>query len=536
MKNFNLPHILFYCSSILLISCSDKADNRSQYNPKKQDLKILLSDPVETLDPMKIVYSSDWEVANNIFEGLVTLDFDGQVENVLVDTISILQDNLTYYFKIKPNVFFHDSPCFEGGKGRKLNSTDINYTFERLAKKNYKFSNWNLIRNKIVGMEEYRSELNNRIIGIVIIDSLRFNIILKQPFSSFLKILANPNFYVVPKEAIEYFGENFDQNPVGTGPFRISKYKKYEKIILVKNENYHQFEKPQHRLPHLNSIEFRTIDQSENRISELVRRRINLTSIGHEEFLKIKNDKLFLEDFRIKKGNEGIGVRFWTFYFGGNDNVQYHNLRKLIVSEFNSSFSVNDTTFGSKANTLVPLNFLSAKNKNISVSKNNSSGTIHQNINFNDTIVIMANMEYTELIELENIFRKFNLPFKRIIKPDNYYVEISKVKPTLFRVSMTPSFPDAIEYYSLFYSGNNNGINLSKFSNDEYDQLYEELLVENKLESQQILYNQLEQILINEAVAIYLKYYDSAYYIYSKNLKQLGFNYLMPYYSHAFFE
>lgn len=536
MKNFNLAHILFFCSSLFFLSCNEKTDNKSQYKHEKKDLKILLSDPVETLDPMKIVYSSDWEVAANIFEGLVSIDFDGQIRKVLVDTVSIMQDNLTYYFKIKSNVFFHDSPCFDRGIGRKLNSNDINFTFERLAKKNYQFSNWHLISDKILGIEDYRSELNSRIIGISIIDSLRFKIVLKQPFSAFLKILANPNFYIVPKEAIEYFGENFDQNPVGTGPFRISRYKKFENIILVKNENYHQFDLNKERLPYLNSIEFRTIKKSENKISELVRRSTNLISVSLDKFQKLEKDKLFLKDFNITKGNEGLGVRFWSFYFDDKDNVKYHMLRELIVSEFNYTFSSNHAASKSKATTLIPPNFFSAKNENINASQNNFPRTINQNVSYMDTLIVMANMEYAELIELENIFRKINLPFKRIIKPDNYYGEISKVKPTLFRISMTPSFPDAIEYYSLFYSGNNNGINLSRFSNEEYDNLYEELMLENEFEAQQVLYKKLEQILIDEAAAIYLSHFGPSYYIYSKNMKQLRFNYLMPDYTNVYFE
>lgn len=534
MKNFSALNILFFCSSLLILSCKEKTDNKSQYQNKNQNLKILLSDPVETLDPLKIVYSSDWEVANNIFEGLVSIDFDGKIQNVLVDSILIMQDNLTYNFQLKPNIFFQDSPCFKNGKGRKVNSSDINYTFERLAKKNYKFSNWHLISDKIVGIEDYYNELTERISGIKITDSLKFSIELRQPFSSFLKILANPNFYIVPKEAIDYFGENFELNPVGTGPFRISEYKKYEKIILVKNENYHLYDRKGVRLPYLKSIEFKTIDQTENRISELVRKSINLTRVGGEEFQKFTKDKYYLNDFNVKKGNEGLGVRYWTFYFNKKDNDQFRNLRKLIVSEFN--YSNLDKDSNSKAYTLVPPKLLFAKDENVKSSQNYLHTSTFNSRDFNDTIKIMANMEYPELLELENTFQRLNLPFRKIIKPDNYYGEISKVKPTLFRVSMTPSFPDAIEYYSLFYSGNINGINLGKFSNRDYDNIYEELIIENDLVSQQILYNKLEQILNDEAAAIYMKHFGPSFYVYSKNLVQLKFNFLMPDYTNAYFE
>ncbi len=80
--------------------------------------------------------------------------------------VTISEDKLEYIFILKDNVYFHDSPCFENGKGRKLNSDDVKYTFERLARRINNFPNWQLLNNKIVGINEYHNAEIDYIAGI----------------------------------------------------------------------------------------------------------------------------------------------------------------------------------------------------------------------------------------------------------------------------------------------------------------------------------------------------------------------------------
>lgn len=532
-----IPHILIISSIYFSFACDQKKDNQSQIDQPRRNLKILLSDPVETLDPIKILYDSDWKVASNIFEGLVSFDENDQVINELVSSIEISKDKLEYLFQLKDEVFFHDSPCFSDGKGRKLNSSDVKYTFERLAGKENNFFNWQIIRNKIVGIDQYYQGLADSISGIQIIDSKRIRIKLVKPFSSFLKILATPNFFIVPREAINYYKKQFEIKPVGTGPFRISEYKKSHKIILVKNENYYKIDANNIKLPYLESIEYRTIEKKENLLEELIKDKTNLIRTNYNDYKKIINDSLFLNKYSVIELSKGLGVRFWGFYFTDNDNSpERRKLRENIISLFYNNYDDRNTFPNKLAQTLVPPFLL---NKQIVTNDYKFSGnTLEPNVNLikSDTVVIMANIVYKDLQILEDIFTKLKIPFRREIKPDNYYGEISKSKPSLFRVSMVPSFPDPIDYYSLFYSKNSSNVNLTNFKNVKYDKIYEDVQTINNSRDRIEAYLKLEQILQNEKAAIYLSHQGSEFYIYSKNIKNLKFRYIVPDFRDTYFE
>ncbi len=152
-----LIHIFLFSSFLIFQSCNQKTDIKSENKISNQELKILLSDPVETLDPLQILYSSDWKVATNIFESLVTFNEDGKVVPELAEFFSISDDRLKYTFKLRDNVYFQDNPCFKNGRGRKLSSFDIKYTFERLANPQNGFPNWQMLNNKIIGINEFHS-------------------------------------------------------------------------------------------------------------------------------------------------------------------------------------------------------------------------------------------------------------------------------------------------------------------------------------------------------------------------------------------
>ena len=106
MNKFTL-HILFPILFISFLSFSKKKDIKSIKVSGEQNLKILLSDPVETLDPLNILYGSDWKVASNIFEGLVSLNTNNQIVYQLIDSLNISEDKKEYSFFLKSNIYFH---------------------------------------------------------------------------------------------------------------------------------------------------------------------------------------------------------------------------------------------------------------------------------------------------------------------------------------------------------------------------------------------------------------------------------------------
>jgi peptide/nickel transport system substrate-binding protein len=94
-----------------------------------------------------------------------------------------------------------------------------------------------------------------------------------------------------------------------------------------------------------------------------------------------------------------------------------------------------------------------------------------------------------------------------------------------FRASWVADYPDAENYLSLFYSENYapNGPNYTHFKNDTYDQLYMQSLSVSDNKKRLELYNQMDQMIIDDASVVVL-FYDEVLRFTQKNVSGLGIN------------
>ena len=74
--------------------------------------------------------------------------------------------------------------------------------------------------------------------GIRALDRYTIQITLTQPCPRILWILCMSYLSAVPREAVEYYGEEFLNHPVGTGPFRLKRWDHWHKIVLERNPTY----------------------------------------------------------------------------------------------------------------------------------------------------------------------------------------------------------------------------------------------------------------------------------------------------------
>jgi len=98
-------------------------------------------------------------------------------------------------------------------------------------------------------------------------------------------------------------------------------------------------------------------------------------------------------------------------------------------------------------------------------------------------------------------------------------------KVDFFRGSWIADYPDAENYFSLFYSKNfaPNGPNYTHFKSEVYDDLYEKSFLETDDEERFELYQKMDSIIIAEAPVIPL-FYDKAVRFAGKNVANLGVN------------
>ncbi len=161
---------------------------------------------------------------------------------------TISKDGLTYTFKIRKGVFFHDDPAFPEGKGRELKAQDFVYSFLRLADPRTLSTGFWIFEGRIKGLDEWHEKYSKEgagptnfeeeVAGIKALDDYTLQIQLKQAYPQLLYALAMTYTSAVPREAVEKYGKEFINHAVGTGPFLLDTYNPAERITYKRNPKY----------------------------------------------------------------------------------------------------------------------------------------------------------------------------------------------------------------------------------------------------------------------------------------------------------
>lgn len=218
------------------------------------------TDGPKKLDPARGSTQYDNQAISQFYDTLLQYKYlarPSALEPGLVETMPEIVSNAdgtqTWKFKLRDDVYFHDDPCFPGGKGRKLRTDDIFYSWKRLADPEYELENWWILKGMIVGFDQYKEEQNaaaaggkafdyeKPVAGLKKINDLEFEVILTQPVQQFQWKIAQFQLAAVPREAVEKYGKRLNLHPVGTGPFILAReddWRPAESLRLTRNPNY----------------------------------------------------------------------------------------------------------------------------------------------------------------------------------------------------------------------------------------------------------------------------------------------------------
>jgi len=143
----------------------------------------------------------------------------------------------TYVFKLRRGVRWHPKPPVGG---RELTADDVKYTYERFLT-----VKGNPNRGLLEQVE--RIEAPDR-------HTVRFT--LKEPYAWFVDALASTATWIVPREAVEKFGDlKRAEACIGTGPWMLERHDPNVRLTFVRNPNYFV-----PGLPHADGVEV-TIDE-----------------------------------------------------------------------------------------------------------------------------------------------------------------------------------------------------------------------------------------------------------------------------------
>ncbi len=209
---------------------------------------------IRSFDPAGVADIASVKALSRIYEGLLQyhyLDRPYRVVPLLADRMpEVSEDGLTYTFSIRSDVYFQNDPCFTetGGTGRAVRAGDFVYAIKRVADvKNASGGYW-VFDDRIRGLDAFReasradgpTDYDRPVEGLQAPDDRTLRIRLKEPYPQLLYVLTMQYAAAVPREAVEYYGDAFGQNPVGTGPFLLEDWKRNYRVEYRRNPRWEE--------------------------------------------------------------------------------------------------------------------------------------------------------------------------------------------------------------------------------------------------------------------------------------------------------
>ena len=200
--------------------------------------RITVQSP-ESLDPALSRSYSESELVLQLFDGLLRFSPDLSIAPALAENWQVSSDGKTYTFHLRRGVRFHN--------GREVLAADFVYSLTRLLDPRLSSPDGEQY-SMIQGARDYIDGRSTYVEGLTALDRYTLQIKLEKAYAPFLRILAQQSASVVPREAVEDRSVPFGRHPLGTGAFRLTKWRPEDVIILEANSSY--FDGP----PHLDQI------------------------------------------------------------------------------------------------------------------------------------------------------------------------------------------------------------------------------------------------------------------------------------------
>jgi oligopeptide transport system substrate-binding protein len=144
-------------------------------------------------------------------------------------------DGLIYTIRLKPGVHFINDPAFPEGKGRAVQAEDFVYSIKRHFDAKTRAQGAWLWQDRIVGLDAWKeegSDYGREVSGLKALDDRTLQIQLISPFPQLAHTLAQGYSAIVPREAVERYGQEFAIHPVGSGPYRLRSFNNASAVMI----------------------------------------------------------------------------------------------------------------------------------------------------------------------------------------------------------------------------------------------------------------------------------------------------------------
>ncbi len=501
--------ILFLIMSVCLCSCyQDKVGQKKifRYNETAG---------ITSLDPAFARNQANMWVVHQLYNTLVEVNDKMEIVPSLASRWQVSKDGKEWTFILRNDVFFHDSPAFRGGKGRRLTAKDVAYSFNRIIDP----------ATASPGAWIFNSRVDEQHPFVALNDSV-FQIKLKVAFHPILGILSMQYCSIVPQEALLYYGTSFRNNPVGSGPFCLVKWVEGQALICKKNVHYFEKDEVGNSLPFLDGIHVSFADSKATEFllfrqgkldfindidasfkDEVLTRSGNLRKEWNGKVLLNKHPYFNIEylgisldtakpvfqqsPLRLKKVRQAMQYaidknRLMLYLRNSIGTPAYSGFIPIGFPAFDSSFHPNQ------------YNLEKAKKLLIEAGYHRNMPAIVLN-----TIPQYANLGVFIVSELERAGMNVQL---NVMQKSLLLQQMAAGDINFFRGSWIADYPDAENYLSVFYGDNPAPPNYTRYRNKLFDEWYQAAVITPDDGVRTALYKRMDSLMMDDAPVIPLWY------------------------------
>lgn len=537
----------------------------AQNGQKVLQLPIRTDGP-KSLDPARGSTTYDNMACVQVYETLLVNKYNDPMtyEPLLLEEIPTSDDGgKTWHFKLKRGVMFYDpytyaspigkatQPVFGGQRTRELVADDVFYSLKRIFDEDNGLKNTWLLENTIEGLDEYAKAQNAAatfdydapVAGFRKISDHEFEIVLTKPVTRFLWILTMFQTSIVPREAVEAFGEDFSSRPVGTGPFALDVFVSKSHLYANRNPYYHDVRYPDRdawsredrairmhrpageRVPFVDRIEMKMYVEDNPMWLDFMAQNIGYTEVPDEFFAQAfdKRTKQLRPEF-AEAGRRGHSNKLLDFIFRGfnmEDPVlggyspERKALRQAIslamdLGEFNETFySGNVIVYdgpippgldGYPEDGRAPAAY---RGPNLDLAKRKLAEAGYPGGQGLAPIRYYANRggnspEQAELMQrqLERIGVRLDV---QLVDFSTLIEFVNNKKAPMFSFAWSSDYPDGENNLALFYGPNESpGSNHFNYKRSDYDALYESILTMLPGSERTAVYEQMRDMILED--------------------------------------
>lgn len=503
------------------------------YNSKKHDKKIFhynADTGIPSLDPAFAKSQATMWPAHQLFNTLVEINDSLRIIPSLATHWDISEDRKQYTFHLRTDVYFHDDPAFPGNKGRKLTAHDVAYTFYRIMDGSVASPGSWIFNRKVTDKNPFTA-----------INDSTFQLNLLRPYHPILGIISMQYCSVVPREAVEKYGQNFRRHPVGTGPFRFVDWEEGQALILARNEHYFEHDEQGKRLPYLDGIKISFYDSKATEFllfrqkqldfindiessfkDEVLTKRGTLREEWEGKILLNTNPYLNIEYLGILVDTTNIILK--------NSPLRFQKIRQAINYGFDRrkmTLHLRNSLGTPAESGFVPAGLPSFDSSIVHgyyYSPSRSKELLRE-AGFPDgkglpAITLLTIPIYADMANfIAKQLGESGIPVKIEVIQKSLLLDMAAGSSAgFFRASWIADYPDAENYLSVFYSKNPAPPNYTRYRNPAFDALFEKAITETNDSLRYILYRQADQVVMNDAPVVPL-WYDKVVHLVQPHVK-----------------